>query len=108
MCRLSRIGSVPWKVGHREQIILLEDEADLIAGKEVSLYLGFQVHSKQIKLAKLRKSNIPPQDVLKIIIARAGQIRSYWERNEKVPTFKEFIVKRNKKIIEKVKGKSGE
>lgn len=107
MCQITRKGSVSWKKGHRERVIRLTDKADQKAGKEVGMYLGFRTQKEEIKLSDLPKT-IGHNDMILLINARADQIRTYRERNKRVPSFTEFIEKRNKKKIEKIMIKTGE
>lgn len=100
MCQISRIGSVPWKEKYREHVIRLKDEVDLEAAKEIGRYLGFSVQSEEIRLLDLPKT-IEYNYMVSLINARANQIRTYQKRNEKVPSFREFLEKRNKKKTKK-------
>ena len=102
MCQITRRGSIAWKKGHRERVIRLEDNADRIAGKEVSEYLGFPFLGNEIKLSKLPKK-IDPKHILQLIKARADQIRTYRKRGKKEPTFIEFMTKRNERTLRKMK-----
>jgi len=102
MCQITRKGSIAWEKGHRERVIRLEDDADRITGKEVSEYLGFPFQRNEIKLSKLPK-RIDPKYILQLIKARADQIRTYRKREKTEPTFIEFMTKRNKKTLRKMK-----